>query len=244
MTTNKIVIVPDVHGRTFWRSVLKNKSDIIVFLGDYCDPYPQEKITDVDALRELRDIVEFKKANKNRVILLYGNHDLGQGDTVFPKCRCGTPMTQRKFNEYFVNQKELFQITWQCKQNDIDYLFTHAALTQRWIDQNDETLSKYLFYKESSWADRLGVLFDHHPKLFAQPGRSRGGYEPSGSPVWADVEDRIWGKGVGVFNIFAHNRSQRPYIDYEKQFAMLDCQKIFILEDNKIMEYNDTHVNI
>jgi UDP-2,3-diacylglucosamine pyrophosphatase LpxH len=92
---NKIIIVPDVHGRTFWRSVLKNKDDTIVFLGDYCDPYLDEGITHKDCIRELTDILEFKKQNPERVVLLLGNHDISH---MFPdyytKCRWGTEETQ------------------------------------------------------------------------------------------------------------------------------------------------------
>ena len=35
----KILIIPDVHGRTFWESALKSGDyEKIVFLGDYTDP--------------------------------------------------------------------------------------------------------------------------------------------------------------------------------------------------------------
>ena len=71
----QIVIVPDVHGRTFWRKILDNTEDQIIFLGDYSDPYPNEEFTHEDALRELSAIIEFKKSDLERVVLLIGNHD-------------------------------------------------------------------------------------------------------------------------------------------------------------------------
>ena len=39
----EIIIIPDVHGRTFWREAIekyRNKENTqIIFLGDYLDPY-------------------------------------------------------------------------------------------------------------------------------------------------------------------------------------------------------------
>jgi len=56
--TIKVIIIPDVHGRPFWREVLTNKEDTIVFLGDYSDPYEYAGFTHKDAVRELTDIDE------------------------------------------------------------------------------------------------------------------------------------------------------------------------------------------
>ena len=44
-----LLIVPDVHGRTFWEGPVDrfmHQVDKIIFLGDYLDPYPKE--TDVE----------------------------------------------------------------------------------------------------------------------------------------------------------------------------------------------------
>ena len=42
----KILIIPDVHGRDFWKEpvtrTLQETDARICFLGDYHDPYPQE----------------------------------------------------------------------------------------------------------------------------------------------------------------------------------------------------------
>ena len=37
----EMIIIPDVHGRKFWRNAVKGfETEKIVFLGDYVDPYP------------------------------------------------------------------------------------------------------------------------------------------------------------------------------------------------------------
>ncbi len=60
----KILIIPDVHGRTFWESALKSGDyEKIVFLGDYTDPYEIEGITNSDALKNFKSIISFKQQN-------------------------------------------------------------------------------------------------------------------------------------------------------------------------------------
>lgn len=71
----EILIVPDVHGRTFWKPALDYPGQII-FLGDYLDPYPSEGITADEACRNFLEIVNFKEKNPDRVTLLLGNHEL------------------------------------------------------------------------------------------------------------------------------------------------------------------------
>ena len=51
----KWIVIPDVHGRKFWRDVVKGNEDKrIIFLGDYLDPYGMEGISPEDSYKELR----------------------------------------------------------------------------------------------------------------------------------------------------------------------------------------------
>lgn len=77
---SKILIVPDVHGRTFWHKAKEMISSVdkVVFLGDYLDPYPLEEITGEQAIEEFKDIIQFKKDNMDKVILLLGNHKINK----------------------------------------------------------------------------------------------------------------------------------------------------------------------
>ena len=74
----KILVIPDVHGRTFWHVAkeIVDNVDKVVFLGDYLDPYPEENITPDDALIEFCKILEFKEQYMNKVVLLIGNHEI------------------------------------------------------------------------------------------------------------------------------------------------------------------------
>ena len=73
-----MIIIPDVHGRTFWRKAVKEYmgDEPILFLGDYLDPYAYEEISPADAFEVFHEIMDIKKSNPEAVTLLLGNHDL------------------------------------------------------------------------------------------------------------------------------------------------------------------------
>lgn len=75
----KILIIPDVHGRVFWKDACAKHLDEcekVVFLGDYLDPYGDEENapTRKESMKSLDDIIELKRNNMDKVILLMGNH--------------------------------------------------------------------------------------------------------------------------------------------------------------------------
>ena len=91
----EILIIPDVHGRDFWREpvkdVLENSDKPVIFLGDYLDPYSYEwEGTGVDCqeycVEVFKDILELKKK--------YGGERwdwafiAAQGSTAFHKPSC------------------------------------------------------------------------------------------------------------------------------------------------------------
>ena len=86
---SKILCIPDIHCRKFWREAIneyKNSVDKVIFLGDYIDPYPEEieanpELMEVksfqdaaSAIKMLEDIFSLKKENPDKYILLTGNH--------------------------------------------------------------------------------------------------------------------------------------------------------------------------
>lgn len=75
----KILVIPDVHGRSFWKEPCNNWEGKIVFLGDYHDPYGEyiggepSKDESLANLRELAAFVENRRHTSD-VIYLLGNH--------------------------------------------------------------------------------------------------------------------------------------------------------------------------
>ncbi len=68
------VVISDLHGKDVWKKIVsKENFDKVVFLGDYFDSYdiPYDK-----QMENFKKIIKFKKKNKDKVVILLGNHDL------------------------------------------------------------------------------------------------------------------------------------------------------------------------
>ena len=81
----KVGTISDLHGRGIWKKFVKDNPqiDIWVFIGDYTDSYD---LTNEEIYLNLVEIIEFKKANPENVILLWGNHDIAY--RFLPQYRC------------------------------------------------------------------------------------------------------------------------------------------------------------
>lgn len=73
-----IAILGDIHSRSFWKDIIPIKDEFkkIIFLGDYLDPYDFEGFTKEQAIVNFKEILEFKKDNPKKIILLIGNHKI------------------------------------------------------------------------------------------------------------------------------------------------------------------------
>ena len=85
----KIGICGDIHGRQFWKVFKEHIDEFnkIVFLGDYVSPYPYEGISNEEAIDTFLEVLDFKKNNPDKVILLIGNHDLSYFNSSICECR-------------------------------------------------------------------------------------------------------------------------------------------------------------
>lgn len=73
-----MIIIPDVHGRLFWKDAVAKRKDgeMVIFLGDYLDSYEStiNRESFKKSFENLKEIIEFKKTNEDTCILLFGNH--------------------------------------------------------------------------------------------------------------------------------------------------------------------------
>lgn len=246
----KILIIPDVHGRDFWRdSVIKtltNTSANIVFLGDYTDPYSSEWAPNFDyrqhTVDNFKEIIELKKQNPERITLLLGNHDCGYaiGDTISSSRM--DRKHQSELEELFKENRELFQI---AEEHDIagrHFVFSHAGILKGWVRSvwGGETESpdfKVIDSLNNAWLvddwSILGRLGDYD--IY----RGWGGLQ-YGSPLWSDI--RSWVKVTPDetygFNIVGHTQLDRQLV--LDQIADLDCRKAFYIDDQGVLRSYDT----
>ena len=152
----KILIIPDVHGRRFWKKPCEELVDYvneIVFLGDYVDPYPYdfdpykiverdgvstmgEYINNDDVLPNLADIINFSYLHQDKVTLLLGNHDMHYISSVFYQLAGGTRYNRTlapQIKELFNEDRDLFHFAHLIKWKGGYVLFTHAGVNKGWF---------------------------------------------------------------------------------------------------------------
>lgn len=241
MTENDILLIPDVHGRTFWKEVVKGNEDKrIIFLGDYLDPYPDEGITFETALDNFNDIIGFKKAHKDNVILLLGNHDLHyiyKGLDGSRKNRHKQDEIKRVFEDNF----DLFEMCKQIGVGDKNFIFSHAGIHKKWIDKHFNDLEKYTTVEDfinDKWKNNSTFI-----NALADVSWYRGGFGEVGSMIWSDVRESLSKDALieGYHQIFGHTQAI-AVIDYLEtlHFACIDCHKAFVLtEEGKLEEYGN-----
>ena len=136
MRNIEVLIIPDVHGRTFWKDALAKfpKSQYpniqIIFLGDYLDPYTgYEPITKKQAFNNFKEILAL---DDDRITLLIGNHDWHYFVNL-DTCRIDRAH-EREIERMFTENISRFRLHKVIELDDCKYLFSHAGITQKWLD--------------------------------------------------------------------------------------------------------------
>lgn len=258
----RVLIIPDIHGRIFWKEDvtalmvdINNQVIDVVFLGDYVDPYPQEGITDEQAIKGFREVICFAK-NRNNVHLLLGNHDMQYFIENFVSewdyCRYSMEH-EAEIKTLFRQNCTLFKIAWQTTVNGRNYMFTHAGIVKEWISYfNEKVIEYYRITDFDPTADYLNKMLFSKKGLAALSciSRERGGKFPYGSPVWADIEEhynmihyhpnqnfykefyQIFGHSKVWTEIWSKGFRDKSLYYVTPHFAMLDAMTSFIMDDD------------
>lgn len=237
----QILVIPDVHGRTFWKEAVARHPNLpVVFLGDYLDPYGAEKISEKDALSNFEEILEFKKSNMERVTLLIGNHELHYLCMERKFSRKDTVNAPRIHDILYENLK-LFCLATSARCGEKAFLFTHAGILQPWwkkhfpnVTSNAEDVCKALNAKLSD--EHAITVFTNEALMNAS--KIRGGEDEAGSCLWADVCEHNGKNGFppDIYQVFGHSQLKKN-AKIKKGYADLDCRKAFLISpDGKIVE--------
>lgn len=189
----RVLVIPDVHGRQFWRSAVDSSEyDYCVFLGDYLDPYSFEHISVEDAIDNFKDIIDFKKSNPDKVILLLGNHDMPYYSDIYLgfsiyHSRHST-IHHHTIHELFNENKDLFQIA--CTYDNV--LFTHAGITPGWIMTVFTEQYKVTSLEDLAFSLNNLLNTDKGLQYLFMISSDRGGVDKYASCIWADVSDTMW----------------------------------------------------
>ena len=246
----KILIIPDVHGRDFWKEpvkkVLEDTNAHIVYIGDYTDGYHTEWGSNFDyrqhTVDNFKEIIEIKKQNSDRITLLLGNHDCGYAisDTICSSRMDRTHLSELK--ELFRENRELFQIAEECDIAGRHLIFSHAGILKGWTrsvwgDEVDDTDFNVVSRLNNAWLDNDWNILDRLGDYDIY--RGWGGYQ-YGSPVWSDIRSwvRVTPDETYGFNIVGHTQLDRQLV--LDQIADLDCRKAFYLDDQGVLRSYDT----
>lgn len=225
-----MIIIPDVHGRVFWKEIVKNSEDKIIFLGDYVDPYPGENISLTGALDNLSEIIDYKKSNPSKVILLLGNHDFMYMDSEHNKYSCRHDFeNEPKITKLLMNNRDLFQMNYSIEVKNKLYIFSHAGILKPWIEKY-----KKLFGEFPGSLDKINELYKKWDPEFISSlleiSYYRGGWSDFGSMIWSDVREHSVSCEENIYQIFGHTQlKDKPII--EKHFADLDCRRPFFFDE-------------
>lgn len=225
---SKLIIIPDVHGRSFWRKAVEdNPEEEFVFLGDYLDPYCQDGVTVDEAYDGLQDIVALKKCHPEQFTLLWGNHDLHYFYPELEGSRLDRVNIARN-EAYFKEHVKCFQIAAERTITGKRYMFTHAGVGRLWIEGFLPS-----FPEEQITAEMLNEAF--HLPAFIQALSSvsyyRGGPELYGSCIWADLQEQseYYNQMESAIQVFGHTMVLEAF-NYDNRIYGLDCQECFYLD--------------
>ena len=188
-STIKTITVGDVHGSKIWQKCadlkilmkfpnLETEYDKYIFIGDYTDSFTH---SDKQIIDNLRKIITLKRNYPDKVILLWGNHDLQYLFSYQGGHGCSGYRTQMytQLHDIFQSNKELFQTAFQIK----NYLWTHAGVHKGWYKNR---FSKIIHNSNNTLAEQLNELLYRNAECLFDVGYARGGYQTIGGPFWLD----------------------------------------------------------
>lgn len=183
----KIVALGDIHGQNIWKKIIEtNKdADLFIFLGDYFDSFT---VLFEEQLSNFKEILEYKKENLEKVVLLLGNHDFQY-----------LPYIAEHYSGYQTDKKNIIGaivdkaieegLIKVCHIYD-NWIFSHAGITKTWFKNCVGNLANI----ESS----INEMFMTHPNYFYFTegiNHSNYGDDITQSPLWVRphslLEDRI-----------------------------------------------------
>lgn len=210
----KIVALGDTHGRDIWKQIVKVEGDFdkFIFIGDYFDT--RDGIDASTQIQNFKEILEFKKANPEKVFLLIGNHDFhylkGCGET-YSGYQQYAAMDINEVLQPAVTSGHL-QI---CHVFD-EYIFSHAGLTQTWAENNEidlyniEESVNFKFMKNME-----AFRFEYGENL------DRSGDDVTQSPIWVRIPSLLRNMVKGFTYIVGHTTVRQMHM--ASNVIAIDC---------------------
>ena len=239
------VLVPDVHGRTFWKDVFDFDCDVI-FLGDYLDPYGFEGINNRDAINNFTEILDYMNSHENASFLL-GNHDCEYliGTDVC-NCRCDYWHFDM-IREMFKENSERFSFAIERDYGGKKFLFSHAGVHPEWLKQHKDHIDteylknfKYIDIDDGSADPDAVVNVKKFYSAIGDVSGMRGGYSRAGSVIWSDIREY---QNTALDDRYDQQIVGHTYLKSKPigtgQITCIDLQRIFLIDENGVLREKD-----
>jgi predicted phosphodiesterase len=240
----KNISIGDIHGSNKWKLLLFgtitptldeidktiNQFDKIIFIGDYVDSFDKDNTAIIDNLLE---IIDLKKKYKDKVVLLWGNHDVYYYTLNYKRDNVSgiRPEIVHELNQIFRSNYNLFQFAYQYK----NYIWTHAGIHKGWWIHyvlpkiSGKKNSRFQSHLEGgeTIADILNLMwqFEDDALFMVSPRRIKNGWgERVGSPLWADKTE-IYKKPLQINQVLGHTKQEciKTYTRYNNQIHFIDA---------------------
>jgi predicted phosphohydrolase len=210
----KIVALGDTHGRDIWKTIVKieNDFDKFIFIGDYFDT--RDDINASIQIQNFKEILEFKKENPDKVVLLIGNHDFHYLKG------CGE--TYSGYQQYAnMDINEVLQPAVTSGHLQICYvydnlIFSHAGLTNTWCETNEIDLYNIEESVNTTFMKKMEAFrFEYGENL------DRSGDDVTQSPIWVRIPSLLKDMVKGFTYIIGHTTIKELHM--ANNIIAIDC---------------------
>jgi len=241
----RVIALGDTHGRNNWKAIAEKElatCDKFVFIGDFFDSHDSDS-NGLTQIENFKEILELKKANPDKVVLLTGNHDYhyirGVGET-YSGYQAAHALVIGEIVEQAIKDG-LMQMAFM-----VDGVFySHAGLTKTWSAQfmGTKNINPVV---DDVFIQSLNDHLVYQPKVFMfNPGDnfSMTGDEVTQGPIWVRPFSLSKDRVEGLWFVVGHTTSRKLSIVDEHQIILIDCLgetgEYLIVEDGKPKSSND-----
>jgi predicted phosphodiesterase len=225
----KVIALGDTHGRSLWKEIVSKETDAdkIVFIGDYFDTHGGGYSANRQ-IENFKDIIAFKKANMDKVILLLGNHDFHYLNDVDENYSGYQWHYRQDINAVLqpAVDEGLVQMAFVYDK----YVFTHAGVTKTWAKNSGVDVNNL--------QESVNNLFKTDIKKFkftVGPNFSNYGDDITQPPIWVRPESLFMDMIDGVLYVVGHTTQKN--ITQIGNIILIDTlgtsREYFVIEDNK-----------
>jgi predicted phosphodiesterase len=231
---HRIICLGDTHGRVNWKKIVKKEAsaDKIIFIGDFFDTHNQG-VSGNKQIVNFKEIVEFKKANPDKVILLTGNHDYhyirGIGET-YSGYQAMYALEIGELVEKAINDN-LMQM---CYLHD-KFFFSHAGLTKTWV-QRVFTLNNINPLVDDVMVQHINDFLKFQPRVFEfmmGDNFDQTGDDITQGPIWVRPYSLMVDMVYEITCVVGHTQVRK--LEINPKLILIDClgttKEYLIIED-------------